>query len=176
MGRTTAQGFLFIDCNPFDGVQIPKRVQSSAKRSHAVRESNRQSRAKRLAALKADNEANGILKICSIETGFQSTGEQPMTKHHFLESAKLANRRIEEDESGSNGIMLHKNKLLGPLGTCELDPWHVYPLGSNLPLYVDGLIDYGAPKFQYLVQHRSKTNGSGVSPHIHLAIPFPLRF
>jgi hypothetical protein len=147
MSSTTAQGFLFIDCNPLDGIKLPKRTQSSLKRSHAVRESHRQSRAKRLAELKADNEANGILKICSVETGAQRPGAQSVTKHRFQDSAKLANRRIEEDESELNSIMLRQNKLLGPLGACELDPLHVYPLDSNLALYVDGLVDYGAPKF-----------------------------
>jgi hypothetical protein len=169
MSSKPSKNFMFIECNPFDGVHVPKDAQSSVKRSHIVREWHRQSRAKRLAALKAHNESSGIFKISSFETGAQHTAAQSVTKQGLLESTRLTNLRIENDEGHSNAIMLRKNKLLGPLGAFELDPLQVYPLSSSLPLYVDGLIEYGAPRFQYLVKQVSKTDGSGASSRVYLA-------
>jgi hypothetical protein len=83
MAGTAAKDFMFIDCNPVDGDQTYKRTQQSLKRSHVVRESHRQSRAKRLAALKADNESVVLPKIRSCEIGVQSIAAQPLTKKSF---------------------------------------------------------------------------------------------
>jgi hypothetical protein len=149
MTGTAAKSFMFIDCN---GDQTHKHTQQSLKRSHVVRESHRQSRAKRLAALKADNESIVLHKISSSEIGDQSIAAQPVTKEYPLESASQAGEHVDSDQDCSS-ILLHASKLLGPLGVCELDPLQVYPLSSNLQLYVDKIIDHGALIFQYFVKH-----------------------
>jgi hypothetical protein len=143
---------MFIDCNPVDGDQTHKHTQQSLKRSHVVRESHRQSRAKRLAALKADNESIVLHEIRSSEIGVQSTAAQPVTRKYFLEPASQAGGNVDNDQDRSS-ILLHSSKLLGPLGVCELDPLQVYPLCSNLQLYIDKIIDHGALRFQYFVKH-----------------------
>jgi hypothetical protein len=141
---------MFIDCNPVDGDQTHKHTQQSLKRSHVVRESHRQSQAKRLAALKADNESIALHEIRSPEIGVQST--QPVTEKYSLEPASQAGGHVDGDQDRSSAL-LHASNQLGPLGVCELDPLRVYPLRSNLQLYVDKVIDHGALRFQYFVKH-----------------------
>jgi hypothetical protein len=147
--------FISIDYNPVDGDQTYKHTQQSLKKSHVVRESHRQSRAKRLAALKADDESNVLPKIHSCEIGVQSVAAQPLTKKYFLESASQASGHVDNGQDRSS-ILLHASKLLGPLGICKLDPLQVYPLCSNLQLYIDKIIDHSALRFQYLVKHRPR--------------------
>jgi hypothetical protein len=152
MTGTTAKNFMSIGCNPADGDQTHKHTQQSLKRSHVVRESHRQSRAKRLAALKADNESIVLHKIRSSEIAVQSIAAQPATKEFFLESASQAGEHVDSDQDRSP-LLFHASKLLGPLGVCELDPLQVYPPSSNLQLYVDKIIDHGALIFQYSVKY-----------------------
>jgi hypothetical protein len=155
MASIAAKSFTFIGCNPVDGGQTHKHTQQSLKRSHVVRESHRQSRAKRLAALKADNESIVLHKIGPSEIGVQSIVAQPVTEESSLESASQAGERVDSGQDCSS-LLLHASKLLGPLGVCELDPLQVYPLSSNLQLYIDKIIDHGALIFQYSVKHRPR--------------------
>jgi hypothetical protein len=73
MTSTAAKRFMFVNCNPLDGIQKPNQEESKLARSHVVREAYRQARAMRLAALKAPNVSTGISKLSSFKAGTQST-------------------------------------------------------------------------------------------------------
>ena len=102
MTSTAANSFMFIDCNPVDGDQTHKHTQQSLKRSHVVRELHRQSRAKRLAALKADNESIVLPKIRSCEIGVQNIAAQPATRKCFLEPASQASGYVDNTQDHSS--------------------------------------------------------------------------
>jgi hypothetical protein len=155
MTGTAAKSFMSIVCNPVDGDQTHKHAQQSLRRSHVVRESHRQSRAKRLAALKADNESIVLRKTRPSEIAVQSIAAQPVTKESSLESASQIGEHVDSDQDRTS-LQLHASKLLGPLGVCELDPLQVYPRSSDLRLYLDKLIDHGALIFRYFVKHGSR--------------------
>src|SRR5271155_2245944 len=106
MTITAAKSFMFIDCNPVDGDQTHKHTQQSLKRSHVVRELHRQSRAKRLAALKADNESIVLPKIRSCEIGVQNIATQPVTKKYFSESAGQASGYVDNDQDRSSSAAI----------------------------------------------------------------------
>src|SRR3954462_14381363 len=106
MTGTAAKSFMFIDCNPVDGDQTHKNTQQSLKRSPVVRESHRQSRAKRLAALEADNESIVLQEIRSSEIGVQSIAAQPVAKKYFLEPASQAGGNVDNDQDRCS-ILLH---------------------------------------------------------------------
>lgn len=109
MTGTAAKSFAFIDCNLVDGDQTYKHTQQSFKRSHVRRDLHCQSRAKRPAALKADDELIVLPKIRSCEIGVQNIAAQPVTKKYFLEPASQASGHVDSDQNRSSPAAIIQN-------------------------------------------------------------------